>query len=234
MRVILVTKDAMYRGYLHQYGGNLWKTPNIDELASKGTVCTKYYTGAASTLMANISMFTGDYPFHTDLKDYGVTNKKYPGKTLFDKSHEIGFKNHIIWDEAWFSAKTIEYYDCYGENVTYHPLKNIRQGVGGHYHRTAPLLIDKEKTESVYNEIDNELSEIFTDDEENIFVWLHVPHVINGFTGYGEDLEAFDHIVGIARKYVRDENVFVSADHGNMNGIKGNYNTVMTFMILLL
>ena len=41
MKKVLITKDALRKDYLPSYGNKFWKTPNIDELASKGTIFNK-------------------------------------------------------------------------------------------------------------------------------------------------------------------------------------------------
>jgi len=59
--IILLTKDAFCTDYLPPYGNVYWagKTPNMDELASKGTIFTNYFTAAPSSAMSYLSMFTG-------------------------------------------------------------------------------------------------------------------------------------------------------------------------------
>ena len=72
---ILITKDAMCTGYLHQYGCKYWNTPNIDQLSKKGTIFLRHYSGASSTIMSNICMFTSDYAHKSPLKDYGLCHE---------------------------------------------------------------------------------------------------------------------------------------------------------------
>lgn len=219
--IILITKDALNRGYLPAYGNSYWegKTPNIDSLISKGNVFKNYYTAAPSTVMSNISMFTGKYPYESELKDYSLTYRSYPEKTLFDKASDLGFDCHIIWDKAWDATfKVIDRYNVYGNQTTYH-FPELRQGVGAHYIHKGSLVRNDEKTNKVYQELINVFSEIKSINKK-VFVWLHIPHVINGRTGYGYDIDAFDYIIGIAMQYFMEENIFISADHGNMNGLK--------------
>lgn len=219
--IFFITKDALCRDYLPIYGNEYWrgKTPNIDYLASKGNVFQKYYTAAPSTVMSYISMFTGKNPYESELKYFNITHKRYPGKTLFDKANDLGFDCHIIWDKSWIDIfHAIERYDVYGNNTHFH-LPEIRQGVGSHYLHKGGLVRNDEKTEKVYKELDAIFSEINSTDKK-VFVWLHVPHVINGRTGYGTDIDAYDYIVGIAMQYFSECNIFVSADHGNMNGLR--------------
>lgn len=67
-RKILITKDVLRTDYLFCYGSKLWKTPNIDELASKGTIFNRQYTVGTSTAMSLTSLFTGKYSFETNRK----------------------------------------------------------------------------------------------------------------------------------------------------------------------
>lgn len=220
-RILFLTKDAMCRDYLPIYGNKFWRTPNIDELANKGTVFYRHYTGAASTIMSNMCMFTGQFTFENEMDDYFESNRRFDGETLFDKAEKLGYATHIIWDESWYSDKTVEYYDCYGKNTVFHSIKDMKQGVGGHYHREKPLEINTSKTEYVLSEIEKVFNSIINSTVEKVFVWLHIPHVINGSVCYGQDIEPFDEIVGISRKYFDDDSIYISADHGNMNGSKG-------------
>ena len=65
--VILVSKDAMLSSYLPTYGNKYWKTPNIDELAKKGTV---FFVIIQPLLRQQwrSSMFTGLFPYQLDRK----------------------------------------------------------------------------------------------------------------------------------------------------------------------
>lgn len=222
--IIFITKDAFCKDYLPCYGNQYWKghTPNIDELVKKGSIFKKYYTGAPSTVMSNMCMFTGLYPHESELSQYVLSGIHYQGETLWTKAEKKGYECHIIWDEAWHSVFKMEQrYYCYGENTKIHNLKDIRQGVGAHYLHGDSLKRDDKKTEYVYRTIKNEIQKIKSKAQKPIFLWMHIPHVINGRTGYGTDIDAFDYIVGIARKEFQDDNIFIAADHGNMNGVKG-------------
>ena len=44
-----------------------------------------------------------------------------------------------------------------------------------------------------------------------------------GRTGYSEDIDALDMCDGMLRKYFDDDCIWISADHGNMDGYKGKY-----------
>ena len=151
--IIFITKDAFCKDYLPCYGNQYWSghTPNIDKLVENGSVFRKYYTGAPSTVMSNMCMFTGLYAHESELSRYVLSGIHYQGETLWTKAEAKGYECHIIWDEAWHSVfKMEERYYCYGENTKIHNLKEIRQGVGAHYLHGDSLKRDDSKTEYVY------------------------------------------------------------------------------------
>jgi len=204
--------------YLPTYGNSKWKTPNIDELAKKGTVFTKHYTAAPSTVMSFYSMITGKYAHETNYEVYEKIHDVYQGETLFTRLRQLGYKSHIAWDEKWMILP--EYFDCYRDDVEIHILDNIRQGVGAHYIHDGFLEEDVDKKKETYNIVYRFVNEVL-DTEEDTFLWIHFPHVLNGCISYGSDIELFDECIGAIRKLVSDECIAVTADHGNMNGHKG-------------
>lgn len=221
---IFVTKDAVFRGYLPIYGNKYWegKTPNIDELAKKGTVFNKHYTAAPSTIMSSLCMCTGLFPHESELDRLYTSHLRYNGRTIFDKAEDKGYECHIIWDmKRKTNFKAEEKYYCYGENTNIHYIPDLAQSVGAHQTFNGNLVPDSSKSNMALNNIENILSEIVSTSKKPVFVWFHVPHVINGRTGYGQDFDLFDDVIGIIRKYFSDEGIYVSADHGNMNGVKG-------------
>lgn len=221
---ILITKDAVFRGYLPIYGNEFWegKTPNIDCLAHNGTVFMNHYTGAPSTIMACMCMCTGEFSFESELDHLYKSYLRYKGKTIFDMAEELGYECHIIWDlkrKTHFMPE--EKYYCYGERTKIHYVPDLAQSVGAHHKYTGKLERSKEKTEVALNNFENEIKSILCSATKPVFLWFHVPHVINGRISYGDDFDTFDDIVGIARKYFDDGGIYISADHGNMNGVKG-------------
>lgn len=217
---VLVSKDALCREYLPIYGNIIWKgkTPNIDELANKGTVYENYYTAAPSSAMSYLSMFTGKYPYQMEMETYRPVNKQYDGITLFDRAYEMGYSCHILWDEEWV-VMAKRYSECYGKNTVFHNMKGIEQPVGSHFVHEGFLQPNADLIDVTLNRIEEEIKKIVND--KPVFLWIHLPHVINGAISYGSDMDAFDQCIGIIRKYFSDENIVITADHGNMNGHKG-------------
>lgn len=215
---VLISKDALCLDYLPSYGNKLWNTPNIDALVSKGTVFRNHYTAAPSTVMSFYSMITGCYAHETKYEMYERIHDEYVGDTFFTKLKEQGYSSHIIWGDIWMVLP--EYFDCYRNDVTIHMLDGFRQGVGAHYEHSGFLVPDEKKRRATFASVENEIRNIL-DTDENVFLWVHFPHVINGEVAYGSDIELFDEYVGLIRSIVPDECIAITADHGNMNGHKG-------------
>lgn len=216
--IVLVSKDALGTFYLPVYGNQYWrgKTPNIDELASKGTVFRRHYTAAPSSAMSYFSMWTGVYAHETNRKDYLPIKEKEDYPSFFDKAHEMGYDCHIIWDSKWMTTAKL-YSECYGEHITYNDLYEIRQPVGSHQQHKQLVECDESVTIDTISRIREEIDKI-TLTGKQVFLWMHLPHVLRGRNTYGSDIDVFDSIIGIVREYFYDENIFISSDHGNMNG----------------
>lgn len=216
--VILVSKDALGTFYLPVYGNKYWagKTPNMDELAKKGTVFNRHYTAAPSSAMSYFSMWTGVYAHETARKDYLPIKTKEPYNSFFDKVYELGFDCHIIWDSKWMTTAKL-YSECYGEHITYNDLYEIRQPVGSHQQHKKAVECNDSKVSETVSRIRAEIEKICSTDQK-VFIWMHLPHVLNGRNTYGSDIDVYDQVIGVVREYFCDDNIFISSDHGNMNG----------------
>ena len=221
--IILITKDALCKDYLPTYGNRYWKgkTPNIDELASKGTVFHHCYTAAPSTVMSFRSMMTGVFPYEQPYEDYSPKEIPESETDFFSVARRMGYSCHILWDTTWVNM-VLKYGNCFGQKTVIHNLDDIKQGVGCHYNRQKPLVNDSSLTEATIRRIVEELKNI-TATNEKVFVWVHLPHVINGRTAYGGDIDVFDDFIGKCRTIFDDDHIYISADHGNMNAFKGKY-----------
>lgn len=213
---VLITKDAMCREYLPIYGNKFFKTPNINQLADKGTVFYKHFTSAPSTVMAFYGMATGIWAHDTEYEMYEKKEYPFTGETFFSKLAQRGIESHVLWDDMWdVLPKYINYFD----KVKIHSLSKFRQGVGAHYSHEGFLRADEAKEKEAFEMVENAVRQILSG-KENVFLWLHCPHVIYGKVSYGSDIELFDCYIGMIRKYVADDCIAISADHGNMNGKK--------------
>lgn len=221
--ILLITKDALCKEYLPLYGNQYWagSTPNIDELASKGTVFYRHYTAAPSTVMAFRAMSTGRFAYEQPYSNYTPKEIEGAPTDLFEIAKGRGYKGHLIWDATW-DHMVMRYGNCYGKDTIVHNVPEIKQGVGCHYKHEGSLKTDEGKVIDTLNRIVTEVDNIVKE-AGKYFIWIHLPHVINGRTAYGSDIDAFDSLIGMLRQYFNDNNIFISADHGNMNGYKGKY-----------
>ncbi len=219
--ILLLTKDAFCKAYLPCYGNTYYqgKTPNLDELVKKGTKFLNFFTAAPSSAMSYLSMFTMKYPYQHEMKTYVPLLKPYDGRTLFDEAYDKGYDCHVVWDAAWVYLAQ-DYSKCYGEHTKIHNLKDFRQPVGSQYKHEGVLKRNVELEKDGFKILENELKSIFKDGKK-VFLWCHLPHVLKGRVSYGDDIDLYDKYVALFRQYFKDENIFISADHGNMNGLKG-------------
>lgn len=218
--ILLLTKDAFCKAYLPCYGNQYWKgkTPNIDELVEKGTKFNNFITAAPSSNMSYLSMFTMKYPYTLPIKTYEPLPDDFKYETLFDVMYNAGYMPHILWDEAW-GRIDVAYSRCYGKFTTFHNMPDFRQPVGCKYPHDK-FVRDEKRIEEGLKELLKEL-ESFANSNHPIFLWCHLPHVLKGCVSYGSDIDVLDRYVQVFRKYFDDSNIFISADHGNMNGLKG-------------
>lgn len=220
--IVFISKDAMNKHILPTYGNSYWKTPNIDELARKGTVFHRHYTAAASTAMAFTSMSIGKYCYTTERRVYN-NESAINGDTLFDKIFDAGYECHIAWDSSYTEfAKS--HFRCEGLHTTIHSLEGIKQIVSNHRKGEFDDItaIDAE-TDIAIATIRDCFASIKENAEKPIFLWMHLPHVMRGRQGYGSDIDVFDQVMGLAREFFDDDSIFISADHGHMNGWKDKY-----------
>lgn len=219
--IIFISKDALNRHALPTYGNKFWKTPNIDAIAEKGTIFMRHYTAAASTAMAFTSMSLGDYCYKTGRRVY-KDETSLNGNTLFDRLYDLGYDCHILWDDSYTKfAET--HFKCEGLHTTIHSLYHIKQVESSHVKgKFDEMTFDDTETDIAIDTIRKEFETILHSADRKIFLWMHLPHVMRGRQGYGSDIDVYDRIIGIAREYFGDD-IFVSADHGHMNGWKNKY-----------
>ncbi len=209
------------RSYLPIYGNKYWKTPNIDELAKKGTVFLSHYTAAPSTAMAFTSMFTGLYAYETDRKDYTEVSE-FGADTFFDKMHRMGYGCHIVWDASYMHLAH-RFSKCYGKHSIIHNTDFLTRAqpkhVKGHYD---DMRFYPELEETCLSKME-ELTKEIVNSSEKVFMWIHFPHVLLGRNAYGSDIDVMDRMVGMLRQYFDDDAIYITADHGHMNGTHGKY-----------
>ena len=86
---ILLTKDVLRRDYLSCYNPNShFQTKNIDELAKKGTLFSKYYCSSPSSGMATTCTFSGLHAHQLERSTFMEVKQFKQKKTLFDALEE--------------------------------------------------------------------------------------------------------------------------------------------------
>jgi len=219
-KILLISKDVFMRGYLPVYGNKYYLTPNIDELANKGTVFLRHYTAAPSTAMAFTSMFTGLYAYQTDRKKYTEVSE-WVGETFFDKMYQQGYKCHVVWDQSYVYLAQ-RYSKCYGKNTVIHNTDFLTRKQPPHIKgQYDDMSFDKKAEDYCMLKLEELTKEIVSDDM--VFMWIHLPHALMGRNAYGSDIDVVDRIVGMFRKYFDDDAIYITADHGHMNGSHGKY-----------
>lgn len=215
--IVLLTKDCTPKEALPCYNGcKYWegKTPNIDDLASKGTVFHRHYTAGGSTAMSMSAMLTGRYLYEFKSRKFYTKVKESEFPSIYDTFQAKGYDCHLIFDHSWRSWCE-KYVAEFGDmnKVVYHGI-DMDQATDRHtedeYILNDDVLLKKslEQIKNVFDSIDT---------SKKSFVWLHLPHIIKGRNSYMSDIDAFDTIVGYARTNFGDENIIISTDHGHMN-----------------
>jgi len=212
----IIVKDCMAKESLPVYGNKFFKTPNIDALAKKGTVFNRHYTAGGSTNMSLSAMFTGrNCHEFTSRKTYTPV-KPNEFKSIFDFMQEKGYECHIIWDIDW--TRYIKFIEEIGDQTltVVHSL-DLSQPCGAHKtsEQLSSLKRDDQLLEATLKQIYDAIDSI--DYSKDVFVYLHLPHVLKGKISYEDDIEVFDDIVGYVRNKVGDENIYLTTDHGHMN-----------------
>lgn len=221
-KIIFISKDALRKGALSFYGNKYWKTKNIDELANKGTVYEKYYTAGGSTAMAFTAMATGQYLFASGRKLYDGNEEAVEGNNLFDRLHDAGYDVHIAWDKS-YTTFAEKHFKCEGKHTTIHSLDRIIPApsphISGQFDDLTFLDDETEKGMELVRDLFSKIKAI----QGKAFLWFHLPHVFRGRNAYDSDMDVFDNIIGLARDMFGDDSIYVSADHGQMNGSKGKF-----------
>lgn len=218
---VLISKDAQLAKFYPPFKDKYYKMPNIEKLADNGTVFEKHYTTAPSTAMAFTSMFTGKYNYETNRKKYVEVNETQE-ETFFDKISSLGYQVHIIWDESYMHL-ALKYSKCYGKNTIIHNTNFLTHPQKKHVNGKHDDLTYSKELEDDCKTKFRELIEKIVSSEKKVFIWVHFPHVLSGRNSYGSDLDLFDEMVGIVMDYFDNDSIYLTADHGHMNGYNGKF-----------
>ena len=172
--------------------------------------------------MAFTAMALGKYCYETGRRVY-KNETTLNGNTLFDKIYAQGYECHIMWDDTYTSFAE-SHFKCQGEHTVIHSLPKIKQTESAHVKgRFDDVSFNDAETAIALDLIKSEFETIQKNATKPIFLWFHLPHVMRGRQGYGSDIDVFDAVIGYAREIFGDDDIFVSADHGHMNGWKNKY-----------
>lgn len=213
--IFLFSKDAMSIENIPVYGNKYWKTPNIDELARKGTIFNRHYTTASSTSMAFSSMLTGKYPYEfTERYKYNHVSPNIHND-IFHQLQSRGYECHILWSKdymtgAWPFVRTFG-----DESKTKIHVVEMHQPAGIYRRANEKLIRNDDLAKKTIQNIKDTLNSI--DSNKKLFIWLHLPHVLKGRVSYGDDIDLVDELLGFVRHKYGDENIYFTADHGHMN-----------------
>ena len=198
-RILLLTKDALCKSYLPIYGNTYWKgkTPNLDELALKGTVFNKFYTSAPSTVMAIRGIVMGKFAFDTPYIDYIPMEVPENESDLFNYARSLGYEGHLLWDAKW-DHMVLRYGNCLGKDTIIHNVEGLNQPVGPHCNHKENIKDNDVLLSKTIAILEKEVSQI-CDKNNKIFLWIHLPHVLMGRSGYGGDIDGFDKWIGMLR-----------------------------------
>lgn len=213
--IFLFSKDAMSIENLPIYGNQYWKTPNIDALAKKGTVFYNHHTSAASTSMAFSSMLTGEYCHAFEKRKHYTAVEPNEKESIFSILQKEGYACHIIWSPDYMTGAYPFVREFGDENKTKIHIVEMQQQSGVHRPKNVTLKRNDDLLKLTINKIYAELNSI--EDNDKLFIWMHLPHVIRGRCSYGDDIDVVDNILGFVRKKYGDENIYFTADHGHMN-----------------
>lgn len=89
--VVLITLDTTRADRLGAYGHALARTDAIDALAAKGLRFDHAYSVLPLTIPAHATLFTGLFPFHTDVRDNGAAVLQERFTTLAERFHDAGY-----------------------------------------------------------------------------------------------------------------------------------------------
>lgn len=113
--ILLIVLDAARVDRFSCYGYHRKTTPNIDRLASEGTVFLNHYSTANQTLPSHVSMFTGIHPFfHGAATNSSSYNGRYP--TIQEILNKHGYLTvGVSYNPALSTLKGIKGFQKYHE-----------------------------------------------------------------------------------------------------------------------
>jgi len=108
--IIFIGLDSVRPDFIHFFGNQSIKTPNMDHFLQSAMIFSHAYTPLARTFPAWVSILTGKYPLHnnarTNLADPDLVLKNI---TLAERLQQAGYETFYATDEKRFSNITKNY-----------------------------------------------------------------------------------------------------------------------------
>ncbi len=119
LNVLLITVDTTRADSFACYGHPEVRTPNIDRLASQGTLFEQCISSIPITLPSHTSMMTGSYQFVHGVRDNGFFYVAQENVTLAEQFKELGYTTEALVAAPVLDAKYgldqgFDYYDQMG------------------------------------------------------------------------------------------------------------------------
>jgi arylsulfatase A-like enzyme/tetratricopeptide (TPR) repeat protein len=228
--VVLVTLDTTRSDRLGVYGGTAVPTPNLDRIASEGTLFENAVSQVPLTLPSHSSLLTGRYPASLGVRHNGIFRLPQEATTLTERLAEEGF------DTAAFVSSFV---------------LNRGFGVEQGFARFDDVPVDRfqgnrDQLFEAERSADDVNRQVFRwlderDRNRRFFLWVHYydPHTpydaperegrtLHG-SGYDREISYLDACFGDLVDRLRDEGLLdstilvVAGDHGEGLGDHGEY-----------
>ncbi len=193
--ILFIIVDTLRSDHLGCYGYQDIKTPNIDNLAKRGTLFENVITSAPLTLPAHVSIFTSTFPQFNKVRDNGSYQLPEDSVTLADRLKEKQYKtaafvSTVVLDKEFGLDKG---FDLYDDKMVESPHKQLIKSMEGE--RPADL------TTAVALEWLNK------NKDEKFFLWVHYydPHTVyNPPAPYNETYKdnLYDGEIAFVDKYI--------------------------------
>ncbi|CAF4812318.1 unnamed protein product [Pieris macdunnoughi] len=117
--ILFIMADDMGHNDVSYHGSDQISTPNLDALATRGSILKQYYSEAICT-PARTALLTGKYPMRTGMQGFPLYNSEDRGIPLTEKllpAHlkDIGYKTHLVgkWHLGMASKQFLPQYRGY-------------------------------------------------------------------------------------------------------------------------
>jgi choline-sulfatase len=234
--VLLITIDTLRPDRLSCYGGRN-RTPNLDQIASKGLLFENAFSQVPLTLPSHTSILTGLFPVHHGVHNNGLESFNKKEFLVSELFHQKGYKTGAVVSSFVLDRKfgLNGGFDVYDDKME--RLPNINSNF---------------EVERPANQVYDAAVRILGDFSGNWFLWLHFydPHTPYSpptpLKGYEGEIFFVDQQIGKLQQWLKARNLdrnlvlAVVADHGESLGEHGEethgffiYNSTVKVPLLL-